>query len=451
MYDALITSACLASVVVFAIVFTMYASSIRKDMNTKLRSIVDQVNTSQYYQYELEKKSYDKLNTLDNTMSHVRSKYLPRDEIKEYVVSKSVNGETVRGNLVSTQDIVMRDGVKIASGDKQMNVDLPMGGSFSVRNSAKNPVLNAGENGLNVPAAKIDKLQLGSKFSLSGVGDAYSDDNWLRLFDSEGKSYAGGLGMANLFVKDGSKLNVVEAANISVSGELKVKGGASEHNPGNLDTYMPNGKDGKNYVRGDTEVLGNTRNVGDLNVERNVMVKNTVRAKNMMADNVKLGHNFGGWYDQSPLTVHSKGIGASFGNEHYSHFGWTDGNTYIRPSKTSGSVVVGDKGSTKNIVLGDGNTVTKVQGSLCVKDTCVSATDMAKIKQTADDNLLKLQQALQEKLAQAQVQIQSLAAAKANEQITAYTTQQQIREKTLLDKVDELTKAIQAIKVKIGM
>ena len=31
---------------------------------------------------------------------------------------------------------------------------------------------------------KTDKLQLGNKFILSGVGDAYANDNWIRMVDT---------------------------------------------------------------------------------------------------------------------------------------------------------------------------------------------------------------------------------------------------------------------------
>ena len=51
------------------------------------------------------------------------------------------------------------------------------------------------------------------------------------------------------------------------------KGGSSVHNPDNWQTHFPWAGDGKNYIRGDTELRGNLNNIGDINVEGNLTVK----------------------------------------------------------------------------------------------------------------------------------------------------------------------------------
>lgn len=52
-----------------------------------------------------------------------------------------------------------------------------------------------------------DKLKLGNKFQLSGVGDAKGNDDWLRLFDGDGKDFYGGLATKKLWVGDQTYLN----------------------------------------------------------------------------------------------------------------------------------------------------------------------------------------------------------------------------------------------------
>ena len=46
---------------------------------------------------------------------------------------------------------------------------------------------------------KTGKLQLGDKFLLSGVGDAQTNDTWLRLLGPTGNSYSGGLAAGKLY------------------------------------------------------------------------------------------------------------------------------------------------------------------------------------------------------------------------------------------------------------
>ncbi len=125
-------------------------------------------------------------------------------------------------------------------------------------------------NGMTVKnTLKADKVQLGDKFMLSGVGDAHANDDWLRMFDKDGKDYHGGIAMRRLWTRDEAHLN----GQTNVSGNLNVRGGSSEHNPGGWWTHFPWSGDNKNYIRGDTEIRGNTNNIGDLNVGRNANVQ----------------------------------------------------------------------------------------------------------------------------------------------------------------------------------
>lgn len=68
----------------------------------------------------------------------------------------------------------------------------------------------------------------------------------------------------------------VEVTNtMRVMQSLQVVGGRSEHNPQKLWTYFNADKTGRNLLRGDTEVRGNTTNVGDLRVGRNLAIGGT--------------------------------------------------------------------------------------------------------------------------------------------------------------------------------
>lgn len=125
-------------------------------------------------------------------------------------------------------------------------------------------------NGLTVKKTlTTDKLQLGNKFLFSGVGDAHANDDWLRVFGKDGKGYYGGIAMNKLWT--GSEAHL--GGNTNVRGNLNIRGGSSEHNAQKWDTHLPWNGDNKNYIRGDTEIRGNTNNIGDLNVGRNANVQ----------------------------------------------------------------------------------------------------------------------------------------------------------------------------------
>jgi hypothetical protein len=74
-------------------------------------------------------------------------------------------------------------------------------------------------------------------------------------------------------------------------------------------------------------------------------------------DRLKVAHNFGGgWVDNSVMSAfkpnNNTTVGASFGGpDHWSHFPWLDGDTYVRSGKANGNVFVSDIGTGK-LVLG---------------------------------------------------------------------------------------------------
>jgi hypothetical protein len=439
MYVPIIASVCLASVIIVSVVLATYTSNIKKDFDTKMRSVVDQVNTSQFYQYELEKRSYDKLNTIDTNINNVRSKYVPKQDISDRVVTKflDVNDTKQKGTLAVEGQIDFGSNIKMRGKDKALEVNLPLGTSMKVKDAAGKDIVGF-EKHVVAPFAAFGSMQVG------GV---------LVNADGRGLRVENGMLSANdVNVRGSVSANVTNASSANVMKALSVRGGASEHNPKRLPTVLPNEADGKNYVRGDTVAVGNVQTVGDVRVGRNMNVAGNLDSSLIRANRMKLGHTWGGsWWDQSPLTVYSAGVGASFGGQHFSHFPGSDGNTYIRPGKTNGSIKIGDVGNTAEIVLGDQNTVTKVGGDICVKDTCFTKDDLVKMKQTADNNLLQLQQALQDKLNSAQQQIQILAAQKATESVNAYKAEQVIREKSLQEQINQLNMEVANLKTRLKM
>ncbi len=450
-YNDILVTTCLACVIIFSIIIATYATGLKKDFDTKMRSVVDQVNTSQFYQFELEKKSYDKLTNIDTDMVNVKSDKLSRNEVNDRLITNLLDVKNVKqhdGDVNIGGNIIMKDNISLKSNNKSLDVNLPLGTSFNIKDSSGKALLKV-DNKLNTDFTNTKNLIIDNKFQLNS-----GNDNLLKINDKDGKNLFGGMAMANLSVRDNTTLNGTTNLNntTNINGHLKIKGGTSEHNKNNLETLFPNEENSKNYIRGDTNIDGNVISAGDLNINRDLTVNGTFTTNKIKSNNVKLGHNFGGsWYDASPLSVYSPSVGASFGGDYYSHFPGSDGNTYIRPGKTGASIIIGDQGNTKNVMIGTANTSTKLNGNLCIKDVCLSSDELTKIKQTADNNLLQLQQALKDQMVQAEQQIKNLATQQANQQIAIYQEQQKIREKSLQEQINEIKLTISNIQNRISI
>ena len=127
-------------------------------------------------------------------------------------------------------------------------------------------------NQLTTKNVKSGKYQLGDKWVLSGVGDPQGNDDWLRMMGKDGKDYYGGVAMGKIWTRDNAYLN----GTVDVNGNMNLKGGVSEHNPSKGQTHFPFAGDNKNYIRGDTEIRGNTNNIGDITVGRNIDLNGTL-------------------------------------------------------------------------------------------------------------------------------------------------------------------------------
>ena len=144
------------------------------------------------------------------------------------------------------------------------------------------------------------------------------------------------------------------SGNLNVEGNVNLKGGVSEHNPGKWGTHFPWSGDQKNYIRGDTELRGNTNNLGDLNVGRYLNIKGG-----------KSEHNPGNWW---------------------THFAWQgDQKNYIR-----GDTEI--RGNTDNI--GDLNVGRRLHiGGSGTAPSSTNDSDpyyFQKIRTSANNNTLRL-------------------------------------------------------------
>ncbi len=302
MWGLIISLIALTIVLTATVALYFQQEQIKTDVNQKLNSVVDQINDSQHYEFNFDKLQDQNIKNVDDNMLN----------IYDSVLNLQNNVKFLQNTALTRKDF---------------------------------------EERVQTDTITTNNIKLGDKYTI------VSDDSYVKLFDKSGTDYAGGFAVKTLWSKDGAVLN----GNTNVSGQLNVsgistfKGGRSSLNPDKLSSHFPH-IDGKNYLRGDTEVLGNITHKGMYTGEQ-----------------FKIGHQYGGWPDKSVLTTYANDgqIGASFGGVGglWSHFPADDQSTYIRPGKDGGNINIGDRGAASiNIGKNDFNTNINIKGNATLHD-----------------------------------------------------------------------------------
>lgn len=386
------------TVIVVTFVIANQTRQVQQDVDTKLRSVVDQVNTSQQYSYEFDKRQQQEVRGIERNVTDVRKTYVTHADARQRLETKSMDAEnleadkiqvtgngtsTGRINFSSTANGALKSAdftVQRGPGEKDKNhlvLKAPalQGAGVNIMGSdnRSHVFVDTATGRVQVPnVLEASRVQLGNKFSLSGTGDSVGNDTMLRLMDKDGKNFYGGLAAANLYSKERANFNgnTVITGEAKVDGTIVFTGGKSELNPSRMPTEFPS-KEGKNIIRGDTDVQGHTTNKGNLTVERDVNIQKNLKTfgPSIMQTPVKINHNSSGWQDQTPLSVYTQPgkMGASLGSQHWSHLPHSDGNTYIRPGADNKAVVIGDVGAAQ-VKIGKGDTTTTIKGTLATEN-----------------------------------------------------------------------------------
>ncbi len=370
---------------------SMYKTTVEK----KIQDVVTQVNSANQYGYEYDKKQQQQVDLVEKRFTEMEKKLLqttdpankPSTDVK--IANGNVTGQLdLTSTGLGTGTLGFNSVLRGASTVPGYNIS--RGATPSTVNHLVISAPNEANAGINLMSSdnrsrvfvdtssgqvnvagnlKTNSLQLGDKWKISGVGDAQGNDGWLRFFDKNGVDFYGGLAAGNIWSKNGASLGgETTMNNATVTGEFKVSGGLSEHNILKAPTQFASGTKKMNFIRGDTEIIGNTSNIGDLNVGRTLNVNNASR----FAGPIKIGHTLSNdFVNDMPLSVNVPlgKKGASFGSGNYwSHFPWSDGHVYIRPGDMNKNINIGDV-ATSEINLGTGTTKTNIKGSLNINST----------------------------------------------------------------------------------
>lgn len=155
------------------------------------------------------KKSSDKktksVAVSSNTKKAIEQSGLSRDEVDQ-IIKKAIDEQSMNMSNIMSEEISQK--MRILEDSLEENIN--------TKNLHANEKLCLGEN-LNTCLTDIDikklqgidvtkpqtyqtqKLQLGDKFLLSGIGDTQGNDEWLRLFNKDGTSYYGGFAAGKLW------------------------------------------------------------------------------------------------------------------------------------------------------------------------------------------------------------------------------------------------------------
>lgn len=407
--STVVSAIAFSTIVIVTIVLANQTRTAKDDVENRIRNVVDQVNTAQQYSYEFDKRQQQQVTGLERNVQDVRSAYVTKLDLANKLKTRTVDAENVisKGNIELSGAIQLNSSIDGASKNQEYLIQRGGKGNSAWKNhlvihtpsevGAGVNIMSTGGNSrlfvdgntgqVTVPNnIKANSIKLGDKFMMSGT----DKDDWLRLNGNDGKNYHGGIAAANIYTRDKAFLNgnTIITGQASVDGSIKIRGGASEFNRQGSWTEFPNPQNNINYIRGDTELQGNMMNVGDVKVGRNLNVaKNlTTQGTSVMTAPVKINHNQSGWANQAPLSAYAKPgqVGASFGSEGWSHFPWTDGNTYIRPGANNRSINIGDWGAS-SVNIGKGDTITNINGTLNVNN---QKWNWLKMYRAAGDQLL---------------------------------------------------------------
>lgn len=412
--STVVSAIAFTTIVVVTIVLANQTKTAKEDLEGRLRNVVDQVNTSQQYSYEFDKRQQQQVTGLERNVDEVRTTYITKSDAARKLSTQQMDAKVVEAekvNLASkalgdgslqfnsrvdgaskSPDYLIQRGAKGTENHLVIHTPAASGAGVNFMSSGgKSRMFVDGNSGqVNVTGnLKTSTLQLGDKFKMSGVGDGQANDDWLRLTSMDGKTYKGGLAASRLYAQNETILNGKTDVNglANVRGNLYIRGGNSVHNPNKWDSHFPF-TDGKNYIRGDTELRGNLENIGDITVGKNQIVNQnlTVRGTTDLAKPVRVNHTQGGDVGSAPISAYAAAgqVGASFGSDGWSHFPWKDGNTYIRPGQDNRNILIGDWGAS-GVQIGRGNTNTVVKGTLTAENP---GWNWMKVRRNNDDEIL---------------------------------------------------------------
>ena len=248
-----------------------YISKTRKELHGKINGVVDKINNSNMYTYSFDKQQENNIKNLETNMNNMLNNY-----------------SILKNDLMNTKGTILKksDLSKKVETEKLITKDMNIDG-FSLSRFAPNDDGNKGDakgdnwlymynggifdGGLGVKYIKSTEIDTkrATTQELTVTGDAQFNQS-VKM----GKVW-------DMQVDDAGKLKLVADNDVTkhvffdktgyvgaLTGGVSTRGGQSKHNPSQFGTHFPAPIDGKNYIRGDTNVTGDIDLVGQINITR---------------------------------------------------------------------------------------------------------------------------------------------------------------------------------------
>ena len=238
---------------------------------------------------------------------------------------------------------------------------------------------------------RTKKLKLGDKWQLSAIGDGHGNDEWLRLMNSEGTDYYGGLAAGEMWTKNLSTntINLGDKWKLSAIGDGHANdewlrfmntdgsnyyGGIAAggmwtrnliiDNGNGTHSYFPWTGNKQNYVRGDTNVDGELK----VNTGKGITIDNGNGTFSHFPASDKQNYLRGDTNVDGSLKINQgKGLIIDNGDGTNTQFSASDKQNYIRGTTNVDGIL--------NV-----NDSLKVKSELCINNVCITSDNLNKLK-----------------------------------------------------------------------
>ncbi len=347
-------------------------------LNSQVADLNRKLSVSNTFDPSMVTKLQSQIDTLNKSMNDFNTRQSAQDALitalRTDVASTKTNLDNLTKNVanIASKDYSKggtMEGGLIVNDSMQINKDLVLGGSntyilhtpddgrSSLHIAPKvgtnwdwNNQLELNKGKMTVPSIQTNSVSLGSKWKLSGTGDAHANDPWLRLMNAEGKNYYGGLAADQFYSRENTvteNLNIEKnitfkpGSTLNATGRLNISGGDTLHILNKHGAVISKDQGGT----GDLSVSGKTNLAGPVVVNGTVSGAGIDQLKKDIAGtaNNKLGGAFG---SKVPVQI----------SEH-TWLPYTDGNAYIRPGMDKGNISIGDYATSSVNIGNDKSTI----------------------------------------------------------------------------------------------